>query len=74
MFKIQSRTVNAAGTRRAWKDLRHAPRFTTEAAAQEYIARICNHSPEDMDLDDFRVKPPDDAVTALMDADWKLPT
>ena len=57
MFKIQARTVNAAGTRREWKDLSHAPTFATEVEAQAYIERTFLDPQGDMDASDFRIKP-----------------
>jgi hypothetical protein len=57
MFKIQSRQVNAAGTRREWKDLRHATPFQTENDAQAYIERVFLDDPQsDLDAADFRIR------------------
>lgn len=58
MFKIQGKQVNAAGTKREWKDLRFAPRFTSQEAAEKHIQVVFLDDPQStFDASDFRVKP-----------------
>lgn len=56
-FKVQTRTVNSAGTRREWKDLTYGQRFNTEQEAWDYIDKVFLNDPQsDFLPDEFRVR------------------